>query len=637
MTKVTAYKDIYEKRNGHHIHIGAALSRIRDGKSREKILAIRSTSDAHAVDQLKKSLPSICFSGTFEERFDNKLIQHSGYICCDIDDIPAENLLEMKQQIASLSYVYAVWISPRGNGLKFLVKIAAPERHREHFAALSQYFEGAYGKWDTSSVNQSRVCFESWDADIIINESHVAFTDVLVTKQEVNREIVDGDDTFKRLLTWLTNKGKSFASGERNNFLFRLASACCRFGISEENCFYHCDSNFISGQSDFTKRECKIVIASAYRANASKSGSATFDKDVLVEKKSLEEVKLETPQDIYDESIRPADVIFADDVQDSIAGLYQNGYEQLEKIGVREIDNHYKMKRGELTLLSGIGNMGKSQINKWMLLMHAVLHKRKFAIFAPEDNPAEEFYNDLIEIILGADCVYNPIFPDKPRPTLGLYMLVREWVNKHFIFIHPEKSAPTPEYIRERFLELIIKKRVDGCIIDPWNQLTNNYELFGGRDDKYLEVQLAEFSRFALQNEVFMIIVSHPRGLKKVGDDYPCPDVFDLAGGAMWNNKCHNILIYHRPFNRSDMNSPVCEFHAKKIKKQKVVGKLGYSEFRYDLPTRRYIFENNRDPMAEAVAARMQWAIWKSPEKNYTKHEEVVHTPLPANDDEVPF
>lgn len=637
MTKVTAYKDIYEKRNGHHIPIGAALSRIRDGKSREKILAIRSTSDAHAVDQLKKSLPSICFSGTFKERFDNKLIQHSGYICCDIDDIPAENLLEMKQKIASLSYVYAVWISPRGNGLKFLVKIAAPERHREHFAALSQYFEGAYGKWDTSSVNESRVCFESWDEDIIINESHAAFTDVLVTKQEVNREIVDGHDTFKRLLTWLTNKGKSFASGERNNFLFRLASACCRFGISEENCFYYCDSNFISGQSDFTKRECKIVIASAYRANASKSGSATFDKDVLVEKKSLEEVKLETPQDIYDESIRPADVIFADDVQDSIAGLYQNGYEQLETIGVREIDNHYKMKRGELTLLSGIGNMGKSQINKWMLLMHAVLHKRKFAIFAPEDNPAEEFYNDLIEIILGADCVYNPIFPNKARPTLGLYMLVREWVNKHFIFIHPEKSAPTPEYIRERFLELIIKKRVDGCIIDPWNQLTNNYELFGGRDDKYLEVQLAEFSRFALQNEVFMIIVSHPRGLKKVGDDYPCPDVFDLAGGAMWNNKCHNILIYHRPFNRSDMNSPVCEFHAKKIKKQKVVGRLGFSEFRYDLPTRRYIFENNRDPMAEAVAARMQWAIWKSPEKNYTKHEEVVHTPLPANDDEVPF
>ena len=200
------------------------------------------------------------------------------------------------------------------------------------------------------------------------------------------------------------------------------------------------------------------------------------------------------------------------------------------------------------------------------------------------------------------------------------------------------KQAPqTFFYIRERFLELIIKKRVDGCIIDPWNQLTNNYELYGGRDDKYLEVQLAEFSRFAQQNEVYMIIVAHPKSLKKVGDDYPCPDVFDLAGGAMWNNKCHNILIYHRPHNCSDVNSPACEFHAKKIKKQKVVGKKGFSEFRFDFATRRYLFENDRDAMAEAIRARQSWAQWERKQQNQLIHEEIIHTPLPANDDEVPF
>jgi hypothetical protein len=637
MTKVTAFKDIYEKRNGHFIPIDVALNRIKNGKSKEKVIAIRSTADAAAVDHLKKSLPSICFSGTFTERFDNRIITHSGYICCDIDDIPADELLETKSKIAELSYVYAVWISPRGNGLKFLVKIANPEKHREHFAALTQYFEHIGGKWDASSVNESRVCFESWDEDIIIKESVTAFKEVLVTKQDVKREMVDGDDVFKRLLTWMSNKGRSFATGERNNFLFRLASACCRFGISEENCFYHFDNNFISGQSDFTKKECKIVISSAYRCNASQAGTASFDKDVLVTTKTLQEVEINVPEEIYDENIRPADVIFADDVQNGILSLYNNGYEQLEGIGVREIDTHYKMKRGELTLLSGIGNMGKSQINKWMLLMHAILYNRKFAIFAPEDNPAEEFYNDLIEIMLGADCVYNPVFPTKERPPISLYMAVREFINEHFIFIHPEKSAPTPEYIRERFLELIIKKRVDGCIIDPWNQLTNNYELYGGRDDKYLEVQLAEFSRFAQQNEVYMIIVAHPKSMKKVGDDYPCPDVFDLAGGAMWNNKCHNILIYHRPHNCSDVNSPVCEFHAKKIKKQKIVGKKGFSEFRFDFPTRRYLFENNRDAMAEAVAARQPWAKWEKATKQEDVYEKIVHTPLPANDDEVPF
>jgi len=360
MIKVTAFKDIYEKRNGHFIPLDVALNRIRDGKSKEKVIAIRSTADPAAVDQLKKSLPSICFSGTFSERFDNRLIEHSGYICCDLDDVPADEIQEIKVKIAELSYVYAVWVSPRGNGLKFLVRIAKPEKHREHFAALTSYFQDISGKWDGSSVNESRVCFESWDEDIIIKESAKPFTEIIVNKEEVVREMVDGDETFKRLLTWMSNKGRNFATGERNNFLFRLASACCRFGISEENCFYYFDSNFISGQSDFTKKECKIVISSAYRCNAHQAGSATFDKDVLVEKKTRQEVRIELPTEIYDENIRPADVIFADDVQNSILNLYNNGYEQLEGIGVREIDTHYKMKRGELTLLSGIGNMGKS-------------------------------------------------------------------------------------------------------------------------------------------------------------------------------------------------------------------------------------------------------------------------------------
>jgi len=611
MTMITAYRDIYEKKDGKFISVDTALSRIRDGKSAEKINSIRSTNDRELVDQLKKSLPSMCFSGKFSERFDNKLIQHSGYICCDLDDVPADELQDMKTSIADISWVKAVWVSPRGNGLKFLVLIADPSKHREHFAALTEYFESTSGKWDTSSINESRVCFESYDPDIIVKESVEPFREIIVSKQESSREFVESDETFKRLLTWMTNKGRSFVSGERNNFLFRLASACCRFGISEENCFYYFDSNFISGQSDFTRKECKIVIASAYRANQGKAGSATFDKDVLVEKKSRAEVEIEVPESIYDETIRPIDVVFAEDIRNGILNLYQNGYEQVDSIGVKQIDHHYKMKRGELTLLSGIANMGKSAIGKWMMLMHAVLYGRKFAIFAPEDNPAEEFYNDYIEILLGADCVYNPSYPNSVRPSVNIYNLAMEFINEHFIFIQPEKSAPTPEYIRERFLELIIKKRVDGCVIDPWNQLTNHYDLFGGRDDKYLEVQLAEFSRFAQQNEVFLLIVAHPKGMKKLGDDYPCPDLFDLAGGAMWANKCHNVLIYHRPTNCSDPANPACEFHAKKIKKQKVVGKKGFSEFSFDIAKRRFTFEEGRDPMEEAVRSRLPWAVWK--------------------------
>jgi len=612
--KATIYKDIYQKTGGYYVEIPKLLDRIRNGKSQKQVMLVRSTSDENARKQYKSNLPSVCFSGTFRERFDNCLIDHSGFICCDVDELPdLETTNAVKDTVFGEEFVYAAWISPSGNGVKFLVKIADPKRHRFHFDALTEYFKNLPGKWDTSSVNESRVCFESWDPDLYHKEECTAFAKLIETVKEQKREFVDTGDSFKKLLTWLSNKGKSFQKGERNNFIFRLAGACCRFGISQENCYYYCEQEFIAGDKDFSQRECKATIASAYRTNAPSAGSATFDRDVLVDKITSGEVEIELPSEIFDENIKPQDIIYARDVRVDIMRLYKNGYEQVEPIGVQEIDKHFKMKKGEVTLLSGIGNMGKSQIEKWFLLMHAILYNRKFAIFAPEDSPVEEFYNDYIEILLGADCVADAKLPNKKRPSEEIYQKAIEFVDTHFFFIQPEKATPTPEYIRERFLECIVKERVDGCIIDPWNQLTNRYDLVGGREDKYLEMQLAEFARFAQMNEVFFMIIAHPTKMAKKGNDYPCPDVFDLAGGAMWNNKCHNILVYHRPFNVSDPQNPQCEFHAKKIKKQKVVGKKGFSEFNFDMDTRRYKFAEGRDPVNEALRARMMdWTDWRA-------------------------
>lgn len=129
------------------------------------------------------------------------------------------------------------------------------------------------------------------------------------------------------------------------------------------------------------------------------------------------------------------------------------------------------------------------------------------------------------------------------------------------------------------FLELIVKEGIDGCDIDPFNQMSNNYQGFAGRD-KYLEWVLTDFARFAILNDVYFWIIAHPIKLQKGGDgNYPCPEVFDVADGSMWNNKMDNILVYHRPLAQTDIQNPTCEFHSKKIRRQKTVGKKGSSIF----------------------------------------------------------
>lgn len=592
MVKCTIYRNIFDKQP-NYISIDSALERIRIGKSKDKVLEIRQQLDKERANSLKKNLPSVCFSGMFEERHDSKIIEHSGFIVLDFDYV--ENLQAKKQQLIAHNYIYACWISPSGNGLKALVKIADKTKHREHFTALREIFPDA----DKSGINESRVCFESWDAEIYINKqaTEYKYTQKIIT-EFVERKLESEVQVFENILKWLTNKGEAFVTGERNSFIFKLASACCRFGISEIDCFNYCRLSFHTSDNSFSQEECKRTVKSAYKSNAGKFGTAEFTKEMLVDRITRSEIEVEKiNEDIYNLEIRPKDVIFGEDVKENALKILDVGYEAVQTTGIPELDEYFKMKKTEITLLTGIGNYGKSTFLKYLCLLKSMLFGDKWAIFTPEDNPAEEFYHDLVEIYLGCDCTpfnYN-------KPSVETYETAYDFISKHFFYVYPKEVAPTPEYIKERFLELIIKEKVTGCIVDPFNQLANNYGSSGGRSDKYLETLLSDFLRFATINNQYFVIVAHPHKLQKDSSgNYPCPDVFDIADGAMWNNKMHNILVYHRPDHQINPQSPICELHTKKIKKQKIIGKKGVLQFELNRGKRRFYFNGN-DPITDAM------------------------------------
>jgi len=598
----TVYKDIYDKDSSRHIDIDGMLDRIKNGKSKEKIEAIRSAIDKDKADLLKKGLPCVLFSGKFSRRFDENLLEHSGYMVLDFDEVYdiGTKSAEILDKIHDI--VYAMWLSPRGNGLKVLVKIADGTKHREHFAALLELFPllDEYGKpkykdgnlsrplyeLDRSGVNPSRVCYESYDPNMYRNADAKPFTGLKIEEKVVVKDTVKEDnEVFKRLLSWLSNRNDAFVTGERNLFIFKLASSCCRFGIELET-----SERLITAQfppsNDFTRSECTNAIKSAYRANKGQFGTCSFDKDLLVDKVTRKEVEIDLT--IYDTDVKPRDVVYGQDVKEHALNIYDTGYGFVSGIGVVELDNLFKMRRGEITLLTGIGNYGKSAFKKWYQVFRAVKFGEKFASFPPEDYPIQNFYHELTEILLCCDCT-----PSNPnRPSREAYDKAYDFISAHFFYIHPTDLSPTPEYIKQRFLELIIKEKVDGCDIDPFNQMTNDYSKAGGRDDKYLEAVLADFLRFAQQNDVYFWIVAHPRAMTKQADgNYPCPDVFDLAGGAMWNNKMNNILVYHRPLKQMQPNDALCHFHAKKIKDQKVTGSTGMVEMEYSRKKRRFVFD----------------------------------------------
>ena len=267
--EITIFKDIKDTAQPFYRDVSKILERIREGASQEIVRSIRGEKDKEKRNELKQSLPAICFSGKFTKRNDASITEHSGLICLDFDGYENDKaLLEEKELITKDRYTFACFISPSGLGLKVLVKIPTEvETHKKFFTSLQHHFDSPY--FDITCKNVSRVCYESYDPLIYINEQSSIFNQIVEQEyQEVVKHkdiqtipITDENKIVDILMKWWERK-YGLNSGERNNNVYILASAFNDFGVNKTLAEYVMN-NFIS--KDFPQSEIKRTIHSAYK------------------------------------------------------------------------------------------------------------------------------------------------------------------------------------------------------------------------------------------------------------------------------------------------------------------------------------------------------------------------------------
>jgi len=271
---VTIFQNIRDTDTPFFRDVHTILDRIKDGTSTTKDLVkkIRLEKRKPERQELKKQLPAICFSGTFNKRTDASLIEHSGLICLDFDGyVKQKELLQDKENLSKNKYVFSVFISPSGNGLKVLVKIPADaENHTMYFNSLEKYFNSPY--FDKTSKNLSRVCYESYDPLIAINENssiwdvieEPEYTEVSKTRDKATIPITDENKIVEILVKWWEKK-YPMSEGQRNQNAYVLAMAFNDFGINKSLASYVLNQ-FAS--DDFSLREIATTIDSAYKNTA---------------------------------------------------------------------------------------------------------------------------------------------------------------------------------------------------------------------------------------------------------------------------------------------------------------------------------------------------------------------------------
>lgn len=298
-----------------------------------------------------------------------------------------------------------------------------------------------------------------------------------------------------------------------------------------------------------------------------------------------------------------------DDLFPSMLENFRRGVKLAPTTRMPNTDEYWRWKKGDINLVTGYANAGKTNYIIQMMLVKSIWDGWKWAVFCPENYPANDFYDDIVEMFVGKWL---------SQMTEQEYTNACHFIGNHIFYVYPENEHDIHS-IHEKFRYLVMKKGVDGVLIDPFNQLDHNQKAYQ-REDQYLSDVLKDIKRFALLNKVVYNIVAHPKNPRyEEGKVLPPVDMYDIAGGAMWGNKVDLILSYYRPNAHLNKNSPDVTIYVQKVKRIRTGGKKGDFNLTFVWNQKRYCEDSGYiacDPVLAAKTLRQLENNYKQPEIN---------------------
>mgnify|MGYP003136251051 FL=1 len=549
--QVTIFKDVFDKTTPHHIPLQLALERIRDGKSSTLVADVR-TGDK----EKKKALPVVCFSGEFSSRADDALFEHSGFIVLDFDHVDVD---ATKKALATDDFIHSCWTSPSGEGVKALVQITNPERHRDHFRALIKYFERTHGLGlDESGINESRACWESHDPDIIIKDEYKkfgAFTTERAEAQVPTNEAYDYTDYMK--LNLAARMIRNAQDGDKHRTLFDAARLCGGYigaGKMEEEEAVRVLFREISKRDIDSPDMAKLTIRDGIE-----NGKIMPIRDLIDEEKNVKREMLINDGDMSFVSSDDEDFRWIDDYSQ---GKIEIGLDT----GDTALDEYFRYKK-EFVIINGHSNVGKTTTALYLIANASIRHGWKWIIYSSENRTAS-VKMQLMQFSMDKKVADMNYFERKKAYA---------WVQEHFVVISNESVYSYSDIIV--FMEKIMRQQeVDAIFIDPYNSLKLDMRNTSiGVHDYHYEAA-SEFLTFSKSNNVAVWLNMHAvteAQRRKGADGLPvAPYAEDTEGGGKFVNRADCFMTIHRKVQSADHNiRKLSELHVRKVRETETGGR----------------------------------------------------------------
>lgn len=270
---VSTYSNITDVTSLSVKTIDQILTIIKNGNTEliNQITAIRNKTSHEEQNIAKKELPVFCCNGTFYRRSNVSLLQYSSFIAIDFDGFKTNDELQAyKEHLKTYPYVYAIFVSPSGMGLKAIIQHTStnPTHHYNLFIQLHRIFGINNANFDSVVSDISRGTYFSYDPDLWLNPCCRPFEFVydlgigdkkgkVVTggksvtttasyhyetteEERMMNSIFQGTMTDKQVINYMNNhfwkkQKEDYQEGNRQSSLLRKAAQLCKYGILFEN------------------------------------------------------------------------------------------------------------------------------------------------------------------------------------------------------------------------------------------------------------------------------------------------------------------------------------------------------------------------------------------------------------------
>ena len=503
----------------------------------------------------KKELPVVCFSGEFSSRSDDALFEHSGFLILDFDHVDVD---QTKRSLATDDFIHSCWTSPSGNGVKALVRVTNPERHRDHFRALVKYFERTHGlELDESGINESRACFESYDPDIIIKDEYKKFghfTTEHAEAQVPTNEAYDYTDYMK--LNLAARMIRQAKDGEKWITLNRAAILCGGYvaagRMEEDEVIRILFREVCKREVDNEDHAKQTIIAGIEK------GKQMPIRDIIDEEKSAQREMLLNDGDMSFISSDDEDFRWIDDYSQ---GKIEVGLDT----GDPKLDEYFRYKK-EFVIVNGHSNVGKTTTMLYLITNSAIRHGWKWVLYSSENRTAS------VKMSLMQFAMDKKV----ADMTYGERKQAYKWVQEHFTIINNNQIYSYSDIIL--FMEKVMRQQpVDAIFVDPYNSLRLDMKNSSiGVHDYHYEAA-SEFLTFSKANNVAVWLNMHAvteAQRRKGPDGLPvAPYAEDTEGGGKFVNRADCFMTIHRKVQAMDPEiRKMSEIHVRKVREVETGG-----------------------------------------------------------------